>query len=162
MWMVVFVAIWLVATRGGRDPHWVAQYWFLLILGAVALHWIWFVLVPRCSLDLAGGDRERQSRLLRWVINTPIPGGPKLRARSMLAANDHATGRYDEAEAGVRSILRDSRGGMDLPPGMEPVLRRQLADTLEALGRTEEAAAERERVSRTTAAEDRDVTFLDS
>jgi hypothetical protein len=117
--------------------------------------------VPRCSLDLAGGDRDRQSRLLRWVINTPVPGGPRLLARSTLAANDHAAGRYDEAEAGFRSILEDSRDGKDLPPGLEAVLRRQLADSLEALGRTEEAAVERERAGGTTVTENQDVRFLD-
>jgi hypothetical protein len=159
MWIVVLAAVWLLATRGGLDADWLARYWFLLILGAVALHWAWFVLVPRCSLDLAGGDRDRQSRLLRWVINTPIPGGPKLRARQTLAANDHAAGRYEEAEAGYRSLLRDSHDGRDLPPGMEATLRRQLADTLEAMGRPEEAAAQRAR--QPTVAEDPDAAFPD-
>jgi hypothetical protein len=159
MWIAALAGVWLLAARAGLDAAWLAQYWFLLILGAVALHWAWFVLVPRCSLDLAGGDRERQSRLLRWVINTPIPGGPKLNARQMLAANDHTAGRYDEAEAGFRSLLRDSHDGRDLPPGMEASLRRQLADALEAMGRPEEAAAERAR--RPALAEDPDAAFLD-
>jgi tetratricopeptide (TPR) repeat protein len=127
----------------------------------VALHWTWFVLVPHWSLDLAGGDRERQSRLLRCVINTPIPGGPKLRARQILAANDLATGRFEEAEAELRSILDDSHDGTDLPPGLEVTLRQQLAEALEATGRIEEAAAERKRAGATDTVADPDVRFLD-
>jgi hypothetical protein len=159
MWIVVLAAIWLVATRGGPDAYWVARYWFLMVLGAVVVHWIWFVLVPWWSLDLAGGDRERQSRLLRWVINTPIPAGPRLRARWLLAANDHAAGRHKEAEAGFRSILEDSRDGRDLPPGLEASLRRRLADALEAMGRPEEAAAQRAR--KPPVAEEPDAAFFD-
>ena len=34
----------------------------------------------------------------------------------MLAANDHAAGRHEEAETGLRSILQDSDDGRDLLP----------------------------------------------
>src|SRR5690348_1060142 len=134
MWIVLFVAVWLSITRGDDEGHRLAGAWFMGLAGAIALHWVWFVLVPRWSLELAGGDRDGQSRLLRWVINTPVPGGPKVRARYLLSANDQAAGRYAEAEAGFRSLLDDYRDGMSLPPGFESLLVNHLADTLEAMG----------------------------
>jgi tetratricopeptide (TPR) repeat protein len=145
MWIVLFVAIWLSITRGDDEDGRLAGTWLMGIAGAIALHWAWFVLVPRWSLELAGGDRDRQSRLLRWVINTPIPGGPQVRARYLLAANEQEAGRYAEAEAGFRSLLDDYRDGMSLPPGFESLLVSHLADTLEASGRRDEAIAERDR-----------------
>jgi hypothetical protein len=143
MGTVLFVAVWLSITRL-HDPA-LAGYWLLGIVVAIALHWAWFILVPRWSLEIAGGDRDRQSGLLRWIIDTPIPGGPKVRARYLLAENDQAAGRYAEAATGFRSILRDTGQGMDLSPNFESTLRQHLADTLEALGHLEEAEVERER-----------------
>ncbi len=146
MWIVLIIAVWLSITRR-HDPA-LAGSWLMGIVVAIVLHWTWFILVPRWSLELAGGDRDRQSRLLRWVIDTPIPGGPKVQARYLLAANDLAAGRYSEAEAGFRSLLDEHREGMSLPPGFESLLSNHLADTLEAMGRRDEALAVRETVER--------------
>jgi hypothetical protein len=106
MWIVLFVAVWFSIARGDDEGRRLAGAWLLGNAGAIALHWTWFVLVPRWSLGLAGGDRDGQSCLLRWVIDTPILGGPKVRARDLLAANDQL----------ARRPLRGGRGGLPVPP----------------------------------------------
>jgi tetratricopeptide (TPR) repeat protein len=145
MWLVLFVAVGLGLARGGPEAYWLARYWFLLIVVGMALSWVWFIRVPQWSLKLAGGDRDRQRLILRWIVHTPSPGGLKILARFLLAVNDQVSGRYGEAEEALRSILRDN--GSSLDPGFESVLRQRLADTIEALGRREEAAAERKRAT---------------
>jgi tetratricopeptide (TPR) repeat protein len=142
MWIVFFVAIGLGLARGGPEVDWLAQYWFLVLLGAMVLRWIWFIVVPRWSLRLARRDRRRQRWILQCVVNTPLPGKWKALARYLLAVNYQAARRYDEAEALFRSILRDA--GKRLDSGFESLLRQHLADTVEALGRGDEARAERE------------------
>src|SRR5262249_51270737 len=116
--------------------------------------------VPNWSLVLAGGDMDRQARLLRWIVDTPAPGKAKISARFLLAENDLLSGRHDAAEGGLRCILRDSRDGMDLPAGFESLLRQDLADTLEVLGRPEEAATERRRATETLEDEVDEETLL--
>ena len=145
MWLIFVVAIGLTMARGGPEVQWLAPYWFLLYFGAIALIWLWFILVPKVSLKLAGGDRDRQRRILRWVVSTPFQGGVKVYARFLLGLNEQVGRHYDEAETTYRSILGDDEGGLD--PGFESAVRQHLADTIEALGRHEEAAAERERAA---------------
>jgi tetratricopeptide (TPR) repeat protein len=111
----------------------------------MTLSCIWFVVVPRWSMTLARGDRDRRERILRWVVNTPAPSALNALSRFLLGANTQVGGRYDEAEAIFRSILRDN--GKRLDPGFESVVRQHLADTIDALGRSEEATAERERAA---------------
>ncbi len=145
MWLIFAVAIGLALARGGPEVQWLAPYWFLVYLGAIALIWLWFILVPKVSLKLAGGDRDRQRRILRWVVNTPFQGGVKVYARFLLGKSEQVGRHYDEAETTYRSILGDGEGGLD--PGFESAVRQHLADTIDALGRREEAAAERERAA---------------
>jgi tetratricopeptide (TPR) repeat protein len=161
MWIVAFVAVWLLAARdwGSKASRleeellWLDVFGLLLLSAAIPAAWIWFSLVPRWSLKLAGGDHDRQSRLLRWVVETPFTIRAKARARFLLAVNDQIAGRYEEAEGGFRSILRDSRDGMDLSADFESLVRQHVADALEASGRPEEAEAERKQAAATLADE---------
>ena len=113
MWLIFVVAIGLAMARGGPEVQWLAPYWFLLYFGAIALIWLWFILVPKVSLKLAGGDRDRQRRILRWVVNTPFQGGVKVYARFLLGLNEQVGRHYDEAETTYRSILGGDEGGLD-------------------------------------------------
>ncbi len=141
IWVIIAGAAWLaLRARGPGAASW-QLYGSLVVLGLVATIAFWFILVPQISLNLAGGDRDRQRRILRWVVNTPAPGGLKVLARFQLGLNNQVAGRYDEAEATYRSILSDGEGGLD--PGFESTVRQHLADTIEALGRGKEAVAER-------------------
>jgi len=79
------------------------------------------------------------------VVNTPFAGSIKILARFLLALNNQVATNYAQAEALYRAILRDGEG--DLDPGFESVLRQHLADTVEAMGRPEEAAAERKQAA---------------
>jgi tetratricopeptide (TPR) repeat protein len=145
-WLIVIAAAWFVLRRAGPSAGTLPLYGFLLALGLVVIPSFWFVLVPQLSLTLAGGDRDRQRRILQWVVKTPAPGGLKILARFQLALNDQVAGRYGEAEATYRLVLRDGEG--DLDPGFESTVRQHLADTIEALGRREEAVAERDRAGK--------------
>jgi tetratricopeptide (TPR) repeat protein len=156
MWIVLFVAVGLVLARGGPETRWLGRWWLVLFLGGMAFCWVWFIRVPLWSLKLAHRSREGQRRVLRWVVNTPAPGALKVLARYLLAANDQVGKRYDEAEAGFRSILCDHGAGLD--PAFESVLRQHLADTIDALGRREEAQAERKQAGAILAGDDE--TFL--
>ena len=114
----------------------------LIMLGLFVAQWIWFIVVPRQSLRLARGNPERQRRLLRLVINTPFPSGPKVFARFLLAASDQVAKRY--ASRPSRSFVRSSRRLKVVgAAGFESLVRQHLADTLDALGRRQEAEAQR-------------------
>ena len=145
MWIILAFAVGLALSRGGPEVRWLARYWFLLILGGMILNGFWFLLVPKASLKLAWGSRDRQRRILRCVVGTPAPGGLKLLARYLLGINEQVSRRYEAAEMTYRAILEDT--GMELDPGFESTIRQHLADTIEALGRREEAAAERKRAA---------------
>ncbi len=141
---IFLAAVWIVVGRGGRGTRWVLGYGI-----AIACLWLlgllWFVIVPRISLRLALGNRDRQRRLLGWIVNTPFPGAAKILARYMLAHSLQVSRRYDEAEVMYRAILRDR--GSDLDPGLESQIRHGLADTVDALGHDEEARFEREQAA---------------
>jgi tetratricopeptide (TPR) repeat protein len=149
MWLVLAAAVGLTLAREGPIARWPAWLWVVLFLGALAGActlagtWLWFILIPQMSLRLAGGDRDRQRRLLQLVVNTPSPGGVKILARFLLALNDQVAKRYDSAETQYRAILSANDG--DLDAGFESTVRQRLADTLEALERFDEAAVERKR-----------------
>ena len=145
MWLIFVVAIGLAMARGGPEVQWLAPYWFLLYFGAIALIWLWFILVPKVSLKLAGGDRDRQRRILRWVVNTPFQGGVKVYARFLLGLNEQVGRHYDEAETTYRSILGDDEGGLD--PGFEIGGAATPGRHDRRTGAAEEAAAERERAT---------------
>ena len=94
------------------------------------------------ALKLAGGNRDRERRILQWVVDTRFPGALKIFARFKLALNSQVAKHYAQAEEAYRSILED--GEHDLDAGLESTVRQHLADTLEALGRADEATAERD------------------
>ena len=96
------------------------------------------------------------ARLLRCVANTPAPAPFRVLARFMLALNYQVARRYVEAELLFRAIVPTGEGDVD--PAFESMVRQKLADTLEALGRGEEAAAERRQAS--AALRDTEETFL--
>jgi tetratricopeptide (TPR) repeat protein len=147
LWIIFVVAVGLAIARGsGPDLRWLAPYWLVVGLGSMALMWFWFVFVPQVSLKLSGNNRERQRRILECVVNTPFAGSVKILARYKLALNYQVATSYAEAEPLYRSILRDEG---DLDPGFESVVRQNLADTLEGMGRPNEASAEREQAAAT-------------
>jgi tetratricopeptide (TPR) repeat protein len=136
----VSIALW----RSGTTSGWVMAFWIIPVCVWV-FGVFWFVFVPRISLRLALGDRDRQRWILRWIVNTPFPGGAKILARFMLAHNLQVAQRYEEAELLYRAILRDL--GRHVYPGLESQIRHGLADTVDALGRREEAQFEREQAA---------------
>jgi hypothetical protein len=110
------IAFWLALSRerrllGPDEP--VLFLWFFAwaLLGAFVLFIgpaiVWFLVVPRFSLRLAGGNRYRQQRILPCAIRTPFPAGAKILARCSLAVNHEVSGRFPEAKALYRSILND-------------------------------------------------------
>ena len=145
MWLVLVSAIGLTLARGGPEVGGLAHLWFWLMIGSAGIFWLWFVVIPQKSLPLAGGNVDRQRRLLLWVVNTPWAAGVKIHARFILAVNFQVARRYADAEALLRLILNDNSGNID--PGFESLVRQHLADTIEALGLREEAEAERERAA---------------
>jgi len=92
MWVIVIVAVGLALARGGPESRWIARYWFLLFGGFFGLALLWFVVVPRHSLKLARGDRDRQRHILQYVLATPLAGGAKTLARYILALKNAAEG----------------------------------------------------------------------
>ena len=124
---------------------WAFLCFFVLFIGPALL---WFVLVPKFSLRLAGGNRDRQRLILQCVVHTPFFARLKILARFLLAVNYQESKQYRAAEALFRAILRDGREGDNA--WLRPDSRLRLADTIEALGRPEEAAAERKRAAAST------------
>jgi tetratricopeptide (TPR) repeat protein len=143
MWVIVCLAIGMAVVRGAPGPSGAVWRFLLIMLGLFIAQWIWFIVVPRQSLRLARGNPERQRRLLRLVINTPFPSGPKVFARFLLAASDQVGKHYAQAEPQFRAILGEIEGGRNV--GFESLVRQHLADTLDALGRRQEAEAQRAR-----------------
>jgi tetratricopeptide (TPR) repeat protein len=141
LWLCVIVAVAFSLRRTAPGSWRWALYPFLLVLGLAVIQWFWFILVPRFALKLARGNRDRQRRILEWVVHTPAPARLKIYARFLLALNNQFTGHYESAEAMYRAILQGGEG--DLDPGLESNVRQHLADTIEALGRREDAVAER-------------------
>ncbi len=119
------------------------QLGFWLLIGLWAATWLWFVVMPQKSLALARGDTELQRRLLELIVNTPLATGAKIHARYILAGNYQVARRYSCAEALYWSILRDNEGV--ILPGFESLVRQNLADAIEALGRREDAQTQRDR-----------------
>jgi tetratricopeptide (TPR) repeat protein len=142
--MIVLVAVSIGLWLGGMDLRWIMCYW-ILVVGVWVVGILWFVIAPRISLRLALGDRDRQRRILGWIVNTPFPGAAKILARYMLAHSLQVAKRYEEAESLYRAILRDQ--GRHPEPGLESQVRHGLADTVDALGRREEAQFEREQAA---------------
>src|SRR3954452_17091507 len=87
IWMIVCLAIGIAVMRGAPGASGAVWRFLLIMLGLFVAQWLWFIVVPRQSLRLARGDPEGQRRLLRLVINTPFPSGPKVLARFMLASS---------------------------------------------------------------------------
>ncbi len=145
LWPIIIVAAGFSLRWAAPEVRRWALYGALTFAGLAALEWFWFILVPQLSSRLAGGDHDRQRRILRRVVSTPAPGRSKGLARFRLALSNQFTGRYAEAEAIFRFILQD--GGGDLDPGFESVVRQHLADTIEAQGRGKEAVAQRDRAA---------------
>jgi tetratricopeptide (TPR) repeat protein len=144
IWIIFVIAAGLtIAVVSGPGVRWLAPFGIVLglALGLAAMYWFWFIFIPMASLKLAGNNPDRQRRILQCVVNTPSPGSIKILARFLLASNNQVATNYAEAEALYRSILLDAAG--DLDPGFESVVRQHLADTVEAMGCPEEAAAER-------------------
>ena len=114
----------------GANVRWIACGWVVLVLGSIALQMFLFLVLPRMALKLAGGNRDRERRILQWLVDTPFPGALKIFARFKLALNSQVAKHYAQAEEAYRSILED--GGNDLDAGLESTIRQNLADTLEA------------------------------
>jgi tetratricopeptide (TPR) repeat protein len=115
------------------------------------LHLVYFVLLPRLAhLRYRERDPERLRRYLEWVVATPSLLGalPKLVARDSLAGIYLERGQHAEVVAHFRTGL-ESLSGLWLSTeslhSLEANFRVRLADSLEALGRLDEAAAERRR-----------------
>ncbi len=143
MWLILVVGVGLAVVRDGPESRWLARYWLWLMVASLGLPYLWFIVVPRGSLRLAGGSRERQRYILRWVVGTPAPRGLKCLARYLLGVNQQVGRLYEDAEASFRAILQDSYEKLD--PGFESDVRQRLADTIDALGQGAEAADERKR-----------------
>ena len=141
--VMVCLAIGMAIVRGVPGVSGVFGRFLLFITALSAAQLIWFVVVPKHSLRLAGGNPERQRRLLRLVVNTPFASGPKVLARFMLAVTDQVARRYAQAESQFRAILAEIEGRRNA--GFESLVRQHLADTLEALGRRQEAESQRSR-----------------
>ncbi len=76
--------------------------------------------------------------VIAWIVWSAISAGS---LRQMNAgARLFQQKRYSEAEAHFRQLLTRR-----LAPGVEADMRRRFADTLDVLGKVEEAVAERER-----------------
>jgi tetratricopeptide (TPR) repeat protein len=151
MWWVFLAAIGLAIFRDQIEAIGLVGA-MIVSAGAAAIAFaglvlIWFILVPKWTLKLAGGDPNRRRRLLLWVVHTPFPWPQvKASARFLLAVLDQVARRYEEAEAMFRAILRDGAGDLDI--AFESLVWHHLADTAEALGHPEEADAERDRATR--------------
>ncbi len=145
MWIILIAAVFLAFARRVDRTSWLARNSFFLLIAGFILALLWFVAVPKHSLKLARGNRDRQRRILRWIVGTPFGGDLKNLARFMLALNYQVTKQYDLAEAGYREVLGNRDGRLD--PGFEAIVSLKLADTIEALGRSVEADEERKRTA---------------
>jgi tetratricopeptide (TPR) repeat protein len=122
------------------------------VLGLVyLLHYVYFLLLPRRAIARCGGsDPERLRRYLERVVATPslLGAGQKLIARSALARIYLRRGQHAEVVAHCRANLESMSKLLrhtERFRALEAEYRRQLADSLEALGRVDEAAEERRR-----------------
>jgi tetratricopeptide (TPR) repeat protein len=135
------LAALLLAMRGDlRLTIAMAILLWLMLLIAVAHH-VWFLAIPtRLTRVMNRGTGPWARRLFGWIIATPslLGGRWKLPARYQLITLDLVRRRYEEAEEQCRAML-----AYRLTPGVEGNVRKSLADCLERLGRTEEAAEER-------------------
>ena len=140
--VIVSLAI-LTVVPGGSLGRSLILCSIVITTASLVAGWFWFVVVPQNSLELAGGDMERQRRLLHRVISTPGSQGLKAVARYMLGASYQRDRHYHEAESLFRSLLSERR--VILNAGFQSQIRQRLADTIEAQGRGEEAETERQR-----------------
>jgi tetratricopeptide (TPR) repeat protein len=115
------------------------------------VHLVYFVLLPRLAhLRYRERDPERLRRYLEGVVATPSLLGPlpKLVARESLAGIYLSRGQHAEVVTHFRAGLESMSGwwlSTDSLHSLEANFRVRLADSLEALGRVDEAAAERRR-----------------
>src|SRR5580704_351439 len=81
MALTAVAAVWLAVSRTRPwidlfDPFsFVAFFARALLCFFVVFTWpavLWFVAVPKISLRLAGGNRDRQRQILQCVIHTPF------------------------------------------------------------------------------------------
>jgi tetratricopeptide (TPR) repeat protein len=117
---------------------------------ATLFHYVYFVVLPLRAIKKYGENNpERLRRYLERVVATPslLGSGMKMVARGGLVAIYLSSGRHAEAAAHCRAKLESvvrlrnrKRYG-----ALEADTRRRLADCLEALGQSEEAAEERRR-----------------
>ena len=142
LWIIFFAAVVISFSSARPQLRNLARIWVILTLLSIVLPSIWFVWLPRMALRLAGGNRDRERLILQRIVNTPFPGAHKIFARFKLGLNSQVAKHYAQAEEVYRSILRDNED--DLDPGLESSVRQHLADTLEALGRPDEATAQRQ------------------
>ncbi len=145
MWFILFFAIALTLVRAEQEDAGLRHLWAWLLIGPIAGMWLWFVFIPQKSLRLVGRDPGRQRRLLECIVNTPCPPELKIHARFILAASYQVARDHARCESLCRAILKDNADTID--PGFESIVRQRLADAIEALGRQEEAASERERAA---------------
>jgi tetratricopeptide (TPR) repeat protein len=146
MWVVLLTAIGLAVglagTRRGQNPGPLLLYVFVGGIGLTVFLQVWFLVLPKNLARLSGGDRERDRRWLERIVALPLGGEVmKVLARFMLGIEYQVAHRHAKAEAQFRRIL--SRAGTGLLPAFEALVRQRLADCVESLGRSEDAAEER-------------------
>ena len=145
MWFILFFAIALTLVRAEQEDAGLRHLWPCLLIGPIAGMWLWFVFIPQKSLRLVGRDPDRQRRLLECIVNTRCPPELKIHARFILAASYQVARDHARCESLCRAILKDNASTID--PGFESMVRQQLANAIDALGRNAEAVAERERAA---------------
>jgi tetratricopeptide (TPR) repeat protein len=111
-------------------------------IGIDVLHWVYFGVVPSLVARSLAGDRgEKKRHVLEFIVATPSLLGPSIKAfpRFQLVSLYQVAHEHEKAVALARRVLH----GAIPVAGLEALIRQHLSDSLEALGRTEEAEAER-------------------
>ena len=93
------------------------------------------------------------SGLIAWAVSKPP--ARRFLGQMNAGAELYRAKRYTEAAEAFRTLLENR-----LPVGLEADTRRRLADTLDVLGQTEEASAERDRAEAATSCGKRDPMAL--
>jgi tetratricopeptide (TPR) repeat protein len=121
------------------------------VLGVLLLNVVYFVVLPGLAhRRYRGRNPELLRRYLEWVVATPSLFGSilKLIARDSLAGIYLGRGQHAEVVAQFRAGIQSMSGlwrSVGFLRSLEANFRVRLADSLEALGRVDEAAAERRR-----------------
>jgi tetratricopeptide (TPR) repeat protein len=121
------------------------------VLGVLLLNVVYFVVLPSLAhRRYRGRNPELLRRYLQWVVATPSLFGSvlKLIARESLAGIYLGRGQHAEVVTQFRAGIRSMTGLWRFTGwfrSLEANFRVRLADSLEALGRVDEAAEERRR-----------------